>query len=132
MPHILWPLQANRPCVQVELTLTATGQPLPRILLADTGAGSLGADFELLMLETDCIRCGGLAGLSRTLGGAYRGHFPIYDLFVTIPALGFDRNVHAIGVPSVPKRFDGIAGFPFLNRFTYGNFGDSGQFGLEC
>jgi hypothetical protein len=28
--------------------------------------------------------------------------------------------------------FDGIACFRFLNRFTYGNFGDPGQFGLEC
>ena len=132
MPRISWPLRQNRPCVQVVLTLIATGQSLPRTLLADTGAGSLGADFELLLQETDCLRCGGLTSLSRTLGGAYRGRFRIYDLPVKIPALGFDRSVHAVGVPSVPKGFDGIAGFPFLNRFTYGNFGDPGQFGLEC
>ena len=40
-------------------------------------------------------------------------------------------NLRVVGVPSVPPGFDGIACFPFLNRFTYGNFGDSGQFGLE-
>ena len=28
--------------------------------------------------------------------------------------------------------FDGIACFGFVNRFTYGNFGDPSQFGLEC
>jgi hypothetical protein len=27
--------------------------------------------------------------------------------------------------------FAGIAGFRFLNRFTYGNFGNAGEFGLE-
>jgi hypothetical protein len=32
----------------------------------------------------------------------------------------------------VPRPFDGIACFRFLNRFTYGNFGDPNQFGLEC
>jgi len=30
-----------------------------------------------------------------------------------------------------PPGFDGTACFGFLNRFTYGNFGDPGQFGLE-
>jgi hypothetical protein len=37
-----------------------------------------------------------------------------------------------VGVRSVPAGFDGIACFAFLDRFTYGNFGDPGQFGLEC
>ncbi|MGH7170687.1 MAG: hypothetical protein ACRELF_01605 [Gemmataceae bacterium] len=132
MPRILWSLRVNRPCVQVTLTETSTGQPLPRILLADSGAGSRLGKFELILVETDCLRCGGLPGNWINLGGAYRGRFRIYDLPVKIPALGFDRDVHAVGVPSVPKGFDGIAGFRFLNRFTYGNFGDPGQFGLEC
>ena len=39
MPRVLWPLQHGRPCVQVVLTLAQGSQPLPRTLLADTGAG---------------------------------------------------------------------------------------------
>ncbi|HUY31727.1 MAG TPA: hypothetical protein VMV69_03030 [Pirellulales bacterium] len=31
-----------------------------------------------------------------------------------------------------PAGFDGVACFGFLNRFTYGNFGDPHQFGLEA
>jgi hypothetical protein len=34
-------------------------------------------------------------------------------------------------VPAYPVGFGGIACFRFLNRFTYGNFGDPNQFGLE-
>ena len=65
------------------------------------------------------------------LGGSYTGSFPTYGLPVSIPALGFQDDLHAVGVSSVPAGFDGIACFRFLNRFTYGNFGDPGQFGLE-
>jgi hypothetical protein len=50
---------------------------------------------------------------------------------VQIPALGFDRAVRAVAVPRVPPGLGGVAGFRFLNRFTYGNFGDPGLFGLE-
>jgi len=32
---------------------------------------------------------------------------------------------------ALPPGFDGLACFCFLIRFTYGNFGDPGQFGLE-
>jgi hypothetical protein len=52
-------------------------------------------------------------------------------LRVRIPTLGFDQEVRAAGVPSIPAGFDGIACFAFLDRFTYGNFGDPDQFGLE-
>ena len=34
-------------------------------------------------------------------------------------------------LPGVPRGLDGLACFRFLNRFSYGNFGDPGQFGLE-
>jgi hypothetical protein len=34
-------------------------------------------------------------------------------------------------VPANPQGFEGIAGFRFLNRFTYGNFGNPAEFGLE-
>lgn len=63
------------------------------------------------------------------------GHFGFpstYLIRVQVPRLGFDRNVRVVGVPSLPAGFDGIACFRFLNRFTYGNFGDPSQFGLEA
>ena len=131
IPREQWPLRHSRPCVQVVLTLMPAGTPFLRSLLADTGAGSDSDDFELILEESDCLLCGGIPFPSVSLGGAYVGSFPTYDLQVRIPALGFDRNLLAIGVPSVPAGFDGIACFRFLNRFTYGNFGDPSQFGLE-
>ena len=88
MPHVAWKLHHGRPCVQVILTLTQGGQPLPRILLADTGAGSQLSGFDLILEEDDCLLCGGLPLVSITLGGAYTGSFPIYDLRVRLPALG--------------------------------------------
>ena len=132
MPRVQWPLLYGRPCVQVVLTLTQGGQPLPRTLIADTGAGSRTSSFELILDEDDCLPCGGLPGSSITLGGAYAGLFPVYDLPVQLPALGFDQNLRPVAVPSVPAGFDGIACFGFLDRFTYSNFGDPSQFGLEC
>jgi hypothetical protein len=131
MPRVQWPLRHGRPCVEVLLTLAAHGQPFPRILLADTGAGSRTARFQLILDEDDCLLCGGNPLQAVTLGGAYAGSFPTNALRVRLPALGFDQNLRAVGVPSVPAGFDGIACFSFLNRFTYGNFGDPSQFGLE-
>jgi hypothetical protein len=131
MPRMLWPLRHGRPCVEIVLTLTQGGHPFPRTLLADTGAGSQTDPFELVLDEGDCLVCGGFAYLSVPLGGSYAGIFPLYDLPVQVPALGFVQTVRAVGVTSVPAGFDGIACFRFLNRFTYGNFGDPGRFGLE-
>lgn len=131
MPRVQWPLRHSRPCVEVVLTLTQGGQLFPRLLIADTGAGSQRVPFQLILDEDDCLLCGGNPGAPITLGGAYAGAFPVYDLPVAIPALGFQQNLRAVGVPSVPAGFDGLACFGFLNRFTYGNFGDPGQFGLE-
>jgi len=132
MPRVLWPLRQGRPCVQVILTLTAGSQPLPRNLLADTGAGSRNSTFQLILEEADCLLCGGNPYTITRLGGAYVGSFPNYVIPVRITALGLDQNLRVVGVPSVPAGFDGIACFGFLNRFTYGNFGDPSQFGLEC
>jgi hypothetical protein len=101
-------------------------------LLADTGAGSRTARFQLILDEDDCLLCGGNPLQHISLGGAYTGSFPTYGLSVRLPALGFDEIVRAVGVPSAPVGFDGIACFAFLNRFTYGNFGDRSQFGLEA
>ena len=132
MPRVHWPLQQGRPSVEVVLTLAAVGQPYPRVLLADTGAGSRHPRFQLILDEDDCLLCGGKPDQPIVLAGAYEGSFPRYVLRVRLPALGFDQNLRAVGVPSVPSGFDGIACFSFLNRFTYGNFGDPGLFGLEC
>jgi hypothetical protein len=132
MPRVHWALRHGRPCVEVSLTLAADGQPFLRFLLADTGAGSRTAPFELILDEDDCLLCGGNPLQAITLGGAYAGFFPTYGLAVHLPALGFDQNLRAVGVPSVPAGFDGIACFGFLNRFTYSNFGDPRLFGLEC
>jgi hypothetical protein len=107
------------------------GQPFPRTLLADTGAGSQTSAQDLILEESDCLLCGGIPCPSVLLGGAYAGSFPVYDLPVQVPALGFVQNLRAVGVSSVPRGFDGIACFRFLNRFTFGNFGDPSQFGLE-
>jgi len=50
---------------------------------------------------------------------------------VRIPTLHFDLWVRVVAVPVVPDDLDGIACFTFLNRFTYGNFGNPTLFGLE-
>lgn len=131
MPRKIWPLSNHRPAVRIVLTLTLGGQQLPRDLLADTGAGPATARFELLLNENDCIQCGSSLSYRVTLGGAYAGVFPLFMVRVQIPELGFHRYIRAVGVRAPPRGFDGLACFRFLNRFTYGNFGDAGQFGLE-
>ena len=132
MASVRWPLRGGRPCVQVVLTLAQGGQALVRTLLADSGAGSKRSASELLLDEDDCLLCGGNPDRPIVLGGAYVGSFPTYDVNVQIPALGIDRNLLAVGVQSVPAGFDGIACFGFLSRFTYGNFANPDEFGLEC
>jgi hypothetical protein len=102
-----------------------------RQLIADTGAGTAQAGFELLLHDNDCQLCGGIPSYPVTLGGAYTGSFPVYVVRIQIPALGFDHHLRAAAVPSCPPGFDGIACFRFLNRFAYGNFGDPSRFGLE-
>jgi hypothetical protein len=112
--------------------VAASGQPFPRIVLADTGAGPRNGPFQLVLDESDCVMCGGKLLPPIVLGGAYTGFFPIYRLPVQLPALGFNQDLFAVAVPSAPAGFDGIASFSFLNGFTYGNFGDPTCFGLEC
>ena len=132
MPRVEWPLRNGRPCVDVVLTLAPGGQSLQRTLLADTGAGSSTSGFELILDEDDCLLCGGVPESTVKLGGAFTGTYPIYALAVQLPTLGFAKKLRAVGVPSVPAGFDGIGCFAFLNRFHYGNFGDTAVFGLEC
>jgi len=130
MPDASWPLRAGRPVIQVGLQ-TDSGESLLRNLLADTGAGSVFSPFELVLSEDDCISCGGNPGQSVTLGGAYVGSFPVFVLRVRVDALGFDQYVRAVAVSLPPVDFEGLACFRFLNRFAYGNFGESSSFGFR-
>ena len=132
MPRAQWPLCHHRPSIEVTLAVAHGGQAALKTLLADTGAGSRMSAFDLILEDHECLRCGGYPMGFVNLGGAYKGSFPTYTLTVCLPALGFADALLVVGVPSVSTGFDGIACFNFLNRFTYGNFGDPGQFGLEC
>jgi hypothetical protein len=131
MPQVEWPLMHGRPCIKIVLTQISDSLPTQRTLLADTGAGSKNSGIDLILDENDCLLCGGLAGASVKLKGAFIGSFPLYDLFVQIPALSFAQNLRVAGVSSLPPTFEGIACFGFLNVFRYGNSGDSNKFGLE-
>jgi len=131
MPRATWPLRQGSPTIRVVLTLQAGNQPLPLILLADTGAGNTTARFDLILEESDCLLYGGKTTTTVGLGGAYAGRYPIYLLPLQIPELGFNQSVRAVGVPSNLQGFEGVAAFRFLNRFTYGNFGKRTEFGLE-
>ncbi len=77
-----------------------------RQLIADTGAGTAQAGFELLLHENDCQVCGGIPSYPVTLGGAYTGSFPVYVVRIQIPALGFDHHFRAAAVPSSRVRRD--------------------------
>lgn len=130
MPPVRWPLRHRRPTIAVTLP-QAKGKRV-RHLIADTGAGSDQAAFELLLRESDCRGSNGSPVMGQVqLGGAYSGWFNVYLVEVHIARLSFAGFVAVVGVPRVPDGFDGIACFKFLNRFHYGNFGDPDRFGLE-
>ena len=126
-----WPLWQDRPGIRIVLTLAQGNQKVTRIPLADTGAGAAQDPFEMILDEIDCLMCGGTPFKMVTLGGSYSGSFPIYVMPVEIPSLSFKGDLSVAGVANPPKGFEGIACFRFLNRFTYGNFGDRLAFGLE-
>jgi hypothetical protein len=132
MPLATWPLRQGSPAIEVILTTVAGNQPLSLCVLADTGAGNSASRFELILEESDCLLCGGTVGADIRLGGAYAGLFPLYRIRVQVPQVGFDDVVQVAGVRANPQGFEGIAGFRFLNRFTYGNFGNPAEFGLEA
>ena len=132
MPRAQWSLLHGRPIVEVMLRVVPGGQQLVRRLVADTGAGSQRSALELLLDEQDCLLCSARPLKAVMLGGAYVGSYPAYLLRVEVAAIGFDRVIPVVGVPSPPDGFDGIACFRFLNRFTYGNFGAADQFALEA
>lgn len=131
MPFVQWPLQSHRPVIQIVLPSLSRGQPAVRCLVADTGAGTRQSVFQLILAERECVQSGGILMGQVNLGGAYVGPFPIYLVEVHIPQLNFDEPVPIVGVSQVPQAFDGIAGFKFLQRFHYGNFGNPDVFGLD-
>ena len=131
MARASWRLHVDLPVVEVVLNPAPTGRRVTRRLLADTGAGTANAPFEVLMDEDDCLRCGGVPAQPVRLGGTYSGAFPRYYIRLEIPQLNTDVGVFAVGLPSVPDDVDGIACFRFLNRLNYGDFGDPGMFGLK-
>jgi hypothetical protein len=102
MPRVVWPLLLHRPMVEVVLSLASGGQPLVRQLIADTGAGTAQAGFELLLEENDCLVCGGIASHPVALGGAYAGLFPVYAVRIQIAAVRFDHYLRAAAVSACP------------------------------
>lgn len=131
MARAVWSLTTNRPVIEILLADSVGGRKVKRTLLADSGAGNAQAPFQILLEENDCLLYGGVPVRQVPVAGAYAGSFPLYLIPVEIPALGFSQDIPALGVPTPPAAFDGIACFTFINRFTYGNFGNSTQFGLE-
>ncbi len=130
MARVTRPLQAGRPIVKLRL-ITAAGDAQERRLLADTGAGTNESPFELILSESDCRSCGGNPGQPVVLRGAYTGTYSVYVVRVRLEDLDFERYARAVAVPSLPPGLAGFACYRFLNRFTYGNFGDASVFGLE-
>jgi len=117
MPRNQWVLSRGRPVIEVELTDATTGDFLPRLMLADTGAGDALAGFELILHEDDCQRSSDSPSHTASLGGAYSGIYLVYSVRIQIPAIGFDDNIPVVGVPDLDEDLDGIACFRFLNRF---------------
>jgi hypothetical protein len=131
VPQATWPLTSERPAIRISLIAADSRQPQARTLLADTGAGPRDAPFELLLDEEGCLMFAEATGPFVGLSGAYSGAYRTYVLRVTIPELRFLGLVTVVGIGTPPAGFAGIAGFRFLNRFSYGNFGNPNVFGLE-
>jgi hypothetical protein len=129
----MWDLVRGRPVIQVVLSPRTNGRQTSRVLLADTGAGSSRTLTDLVLLDSDCRQFARTLEGSVRLGGAIAGRFSTYWMPVSIPVLSFSGVCLVASIPAIelilPIR--GIACFRFLNRFTYGNFGDPNRFGLE-
>jgi hypothetical protein len=130
MPRAQWPLVKGRPVIEIILT-DANGNNTPRTVVADTGSGSAQDQFDFVLEFIDCIQNGGYPLPPIAVSGAYSGTYTVFAMTIEIPALQVCDQVSVVGVPFAPPDFDGIACFRFLNRFTYGNFGDKNAFGLE-
>jgi hypothetical protein len=131
--RVLWPLEKGQPIVRLYLREPRTGILLPRTLLADTGAGSAQVPIELVLSENDVARFGERGTTRMVSSGAIRGEFPTASVWIELPTLDVSRPVAVMTVPfaQLPQDLDGIVTYRFLNSFTFGNFGDKTQFGLE-
>lgn len=133
MPQVCWSLQGGRPIIRITLVVRGTTQTAIRTLLADTGGGRLNAPFEIVLSENDCRQFSIGPVRAATMSGAFSGRFPLYLVWIEIPGLQFAQHVAAVAIPTaqLPRGFDGIAAFRFLNSFNYGNFSNPDQFCLE-
>jgi hypothetical protein len=77
MARVVWPLLHDRPIIEIVLSPISGGQPLVRQLVADTGAGTTRAPFELLLRENECLLCGGVLSHTAILYGAVSGSVPV-------------------------------------------------------
>ncbi len=133
VPRQSRPLVNSCPAIEVLLREPFTGATSSRILLADTGAGARFGPADLILsprdIEPFAISQTGSAGTS----GALQGQYPVFLMELEMPALGIFCSVRVLSVPATHffPGFDGIACFRFLNSFTYGNFGNPAEFGLE-
>jgi hypothetical protein len=131
---VTWTLRNGCPIVEVEFI--HDGNVSRRVLLADTGFGSEETFFQIVLTESDCRLFKGAPCGTAPVIGAVEGTYPTYMVKVQVRSLRWQRHIFALAVPSMPnsvsaKDLDGIACFPFLNQFGYGNFDDSQQFGLK-
>lgn len=110
-----------------------SGFSFTRTLLADTGGGSATVAVDLVLSQADGARCGGKIQQLVNSGGAIHGSFEVRSIEIAIPALNLKRRVNVMLVPTetLPDGLQGIACFRFLNSFTYGNFSNPAEFGLE-
>ena len=133
MPRASWLLVGGQPVIEIELQEKYSGFTFTRALLADTGGGSASVAVDLVLSQTDGARCGGKLQQLVSSGGAIHGSFEVRSIEVAIPTLNLKRRVNVMLVPAetLPDGLQGIACFRFLNSFTYGNFGNPAEFGLE-
>src|SRR6266478_5302547 len=104
MPAAQWPLQNDRPMIEIVLSAKA-GQNLVCCLVADTGAGTRQSVYQFILAENDCTQCGAILVGHVKLGGAYSGSFPVYLVQIAIPQLNFNEPVPAVGVSQFPPGF---------------------------
>lgn len=133
MPRVCWSHRGGRPVIELTFHPPYNGGEFTRTLLADTGAGSLLSSWDVVLSAEDCRNLQLGEYTVARLGGALTGAFPTYFVEAIIPSLRITRLIIAVAIPAaqLPPHIDGIAGFRFLNAFTYGNFGDGTQFCLE-
>ncbi len=129
-----WLLHRNRPNVEIWLREPFTGFTSRRVLLADTGGGARFFPVEIILSQSDIRQFGVEQDIGTVgMGGAIQGEYSVFTVQIEIPTLNLMRRFNAVGVaaPFIFPGFDGFALFPFLNAFTYGNFGNPAEFGLE-